>query len=69
MLLSCLVAGNRSVIMTSLSSSFKSHKLKVLNVSHDQGELIKEVIDGNAEENRVFCSPPTKCEKETPSGK
>lgn len=66
MLLSCPVTGNRSVITTSFSSSFKSHKLKVLNVSHDQGELIKEVIDGNSEENGVFCSPPTKCEREIP---
>lgn len=55
--LSCLVASNRLVIMTSSSSPFdNSHKLKVLNVSHDQGELIKEAIAGNLEENRVFCS-------------
>lgn len=56
---------------TSSSSSFdNSHKLQALNVSHHQGELVKESVDGNSEEERVISSPSTKIEREeTPSGK
>ena len=56
---------------TSSSSSFdNSHKLQALNVSHHQGELVKESVNGNSEEERVISSPSTKIEREeTPSGK
>ena len=56
---------------TSSSSSFdNSHKLQALNVSHHQGELVKESVDGNSEEERVISSPSTKIgREERPSGK
>lgn len=54
---------------SSLSPFDNSHKLQALNVSHHQGELVKETVDGNAEEDRVFSSPPTKIEEETASEK
>lgn len=59
-----LLSGNMLGFTTSSSSSFdNSHKLQALNVSHHQGELVKESVDGNSEEDRVFSSPPTKIER------
>lgn len=50
MLLSCLLGGESLGVMNPSSSSFdNSHKLEVPNVSHHQGELIKEAIDGSVE--------------------
>lgn len=65
-LLTFPVSGDALGFATPSSSPFDDgHELQALNVSHHQGELVEETVDGDAEEDGVFGGPPTAIEKET----
>lgn len=52
----------------SSASLESSPKLDATNFPHHQGELVKEVVDGNSEESRMFSGPLPESEMVSASG-